>query len=57
MEANRKRVQVHMIPKEEKNSWDCNRTKLLKLVHDVGEAIYKKDSVGFDLDRWIKENL
>jgi hypothetical protein len=34
-----------------------NRNKLLKLVHDVGGALTKEDSTGFDLDKWIEENL
>jgi hypothetical protein len=29
----------------------------LKLVHDVGGALTKEDSTGFDLDKWIEENL
>jgi hypothetical protein len=41
----------------EENIYNVNRQVFLKLVHDVGDSLSQKDSIGFNLDEWIKENL
>ena len=41
----------------EENIYNVNRQVFLKLVHDVGDSLSQKDSIGFNLDKWIKENL
>ena len=47
----------NIIIKKVKDSWECNRSQLLKLTHDVADALNGEDSIGFDLEKWIDENL
>jgi hypothetical protein len=47
----------NIIIKKVKDKLECNRSQLLKLVHDVGDYIEDKNSTEFNIDKWIEENL
>ena len=47
-------ITIHPV---EENIYNVNKQVFLKLVHDVGDSLSQKDSIGFNLDKWIKENL
>lgn len=46
-----------IIIKKVKDKLECNRSQLLKLVHDVADFIENKNSTEFNIDKWIEENL